>query len=67
MAIQSRLTSLTETQMDDAQRAVLREILSGPRGYLDGPSWPGFTVLSWPAMRSDWVRSVAITLGWNCV
>jgi 4-carboxymuconolactone decarboxylase len=37
MAIQSRLTALTEAQMDDAQRAVLKEILSGPRGNLDGP------------------------------
>lgn len=37
MAIQSRLTSLTEAQMDEAQRAVLKEILCGPRGNLDGP------------------------------
>lgn len=37
MAIQSRLSALTEAQMDDAQRAVLKEILSGPRGNLDGP------------------------------
>lgn len=37
MAIQSRLTSLTEAQMDGAQRAVLKEILGGPRGNLDGP------------------------------
>ncbi|EPC00550.1 4-carboxymuconolactone decarboxylase [Litchfieldella anticariensis FP35 = DSM 16096] len=37
MAIQSRLTSLLEEQMDDAQRRVLSNILSGPRGNLDGP------------------------------
>lgn len=37
MAIQSRLTSLDEAHMDEAQRAVLKEILSGPRGNLDGP------------------------------
>jgi 4-carboxymuconolactone decarboxylase len=37
MAIQSRLGTLAEEQMDDAQRAVLNEILSGPRGNLDGP------------------------------
>ncbi|VVO58950.1 hypothetical protein PS900_00696 [Pseudomonas fluorescens] len=37
MAIQSRLTSLDEAQMDEAQRAVLNEILNGPRGNLDGP------------------------------
>lgn len=37
MAIQSRLSSLTEANMDEAQRAVLKEILSGPRGNLDGP------------------------------
>ncbi|APC18733.1 4-carboxymuconolactone decarboxylase [Pseudomonas frederiksbergensis] len=37
MAIQSRLGALAEDQMDDAQRAVLKEILSGPRGNLDGP------------------------------
>lgn len=37
MSIQSRLTDLNESQMDDAQREVLKEILSGPRGNLDGP------------------------------
>lgn len=37
MTIQSRLSELTETSMDDAQRAVLKDILAGPRGNLDGP------------------------------
>lgn len=37
MAIQSRLSPFAEEQMDDAQRAVLKEILTGPRGNLDGP------------------------------
>lgn len=37
MAIQSRLTSLDQSQMDDAQRAALNQILNGPRGNLDGP------------------------------
>ncbi|WP_338524214.1 carboxymuconolactone decarboxylase family protein [Pseudomonas batumici] len=37
MVIQSRLGPLTEDQMDDAQREVLKDILSGPRGNLDGP------------------------------
>lgn len=37
MAIQSRLTPLDEDHMDTAQRDVLREILQGPRGNLDGP------------------------------
>ncbi|AVE04434.1 MULTISPECIES: carboxymuconolactone decarboxylase family protein [Pseudomonas] len=37
MAIQSRLSELTEASMSDAQRAVLKEILAGPRGNLDGP------------------------------
>ncbi|PNB73549.1 4-carboxymuconolactone decarboxylase [Pseudomonas sp. GW456-E7] len=37
MAIQSRLTPLDEAQMNEAQRAVLNEILTGPRGNLDGP------------------------------
>ncbi|MDH4557075.1 carboxymuconolactone decarboxylase family protein [Pseudomonas sp. BN417] len=37
MKIESRLTALTEEQMSDAQRAVLKAILSGPRGNLDGP------------------------------
>ena len=31
MAIQSRLTSLDQSQMDDAQRAALNQILNGPR------------------------------------
>jgi 4-carboxymuconolactone decarboxylase len=37
MSIRSRLTELDQSQMDDAQREVLNEILSGPRGNLDGP------------------------------
>ena len=37
MAIQSRLGTLTDATMDDAQRAVLKDILAGPRGNLDGP------------------------------
>ncbi|QJQ94884.1 MULTISPECIES: carboxymuconolactone decarboxylase family protein [Halomonadaceae] len=37
MAIHSRLTPLDDTTMDDAQRRVLSDILSGPRGNLDGP------------------------------
>lgn len=37
MKIDSRLTPLDESRMDDAQRQVLGEILSGPRGNLDGP------------------------------
>jgi 4-carboxymuconolactone decarboxylase len=37
MAIQSRLSPLSEEQMDELQRAVLREIISGSRGNLDGP------------------------------
>lgn len=37
MQIDSRLTPLTEANMDDDQRRVLQDILSGPRGNLDGP------------------------------
>ncbi|MCO6058457.1 carboxymuconolactone decarboxylase family protein [Pseudomonas sp. MOB-449] len=37
MKIESRLSALDEAQMSDAQRAVLKDILSGPRGNLDGP------------------------------
>ena len=37
MSIQSRLNPLTEATMDDAQRAVIQDILAGPRGNLDGP------------------------------
>ena len=37
MKIESRLTVLDDAQMSDAQRAVLKDILSGPRGNLDGP------------------------------
>ncbi|MFZ6045327.1 carboxymuconolactone decarboxylase family protein [Pseudomonas sp. CR3202] len=37
MKIESRLTALAEEQMSDAQRTVLKAILSGPRGNLDGP------------------------------
>lgn len=37
MNITSRLTPLTDENMDDEQRRVLSDILSGPRGNLDGP------------------------------
>ncbi|MBD9503273.1 carboxymuconolactone decarboxylase family protein [Pseudomonas sp. BGr12] len=37
MKIDSRLTPLSDANMDDDQRRVLQEILSGPRGNLDGP------------------------------
>ncbi|WP_324690140.1 carboxymuconolactone decarboxylase family protein [Cobetia sp. D5] len=37
MAITSRLTELDDASMSAAQREVLAEILSGPRGNLDGP------------------------------
>lgn len=37
MKITSRLTPLTDANMDDEQRRVLSDILSGPRGNLDGP------------------------------
>lgn len=37
MKIDSRLTPLSDANMDDEQRRVLQEILSGPRGNLDGP------------------------------
>lgn len=37
MTIKSRLSELPEASMDDAQRAVLKDILAGPRGNLDGP------------------------------
>ncbi|MCJ1885403.1 carboxymuconolactone decarboxylase family protein [Pseudomonas sp. LA21] len=37
MQIDSRLTPLTDANMDDEQRRVLQDILSGPRGNLDGP------------------------------
>lgn len=37
MPIQSRLSPLSEAHMDEAQRTVLRQIISGPRGNLDGP------------------------------
>lgn len=37
MKIDSRLTPLSDTTMNDEQRRVLQDILSGPRGNLDGP------------------------------
>lgn len=37
MKIESRLTPLDDKRMDDDQRRVLQDILSGPRGNLDGP------------------------------
>ncbi|MBY5926205.1 MULTISPECIES: carboxymuconolactone decarboxylase family protein [Halomonas] len=37
MSIRSRLPELTDASMTDEQRRVLSDILSGPRGNLDGP------------------------------
>lgn len=58
MAIQSRLSPLEEERMDDAQREVLSEILSGPRGNLDGP------FLAW--IHSPGLASHAQRLGAFC-
>ncbi|MEW7859140.1 carboxymuconolactone decarboxylase family protein [Pseudomonas chlororaphis] len=58
MAIRSRLSELVAEQMDDAQRAVLEEILSGPRGNLDGP------FLAW--IHSPQLASHAQRLGVFC-
>lgn len=58
MNIQSRLSALPEEQMDPAQRAVLKDILSGPRGNLDGP------FLAW--IHSPQLASHAQQLGAFC-
>ena len=58
MAIQSRLSELTEASMDDAQRSVLKDILAGPRGNLDGP------FLAW--IQSPELASHAQRLGAFC-
>jgi 4-carboxymuconolactone decarboxylase len=58
MAIQSRLTSLDEAHMNETQRAVLKDILSGPRGNLDGP------FLAW--IHSPELASYAQRLGAFC-
>jgi len=52
MSIQSRLKPLAEDQMDDAQRAVLQEIM-GTRGNLEGPflAWVHSPVLANHAQR----------------
>ncbi|MBX8518994.1 carboxymuconolactone decarboxylase family protein [Pseudomonas cichorii] len=58
MAIRSRLSELTEASMDDAQRSVLKDILAGPRGNLDGP------FLAW--IQSPELASHAQRLGAFC-
>ena len=58
MAIQSRLSPLSEEQMNESQKAVLRDILSGPRGNLDGP------FLAW--IQSPELASHAQKLGAFC-
>lgn len=58
MAIESRLSELPEACMDDAQRAVLNDILAGPRGNLDGP------FLAW--IHSPALASHAQQLGAFC-
>lgn len=58
MFVQSRLTALADDQINDAQRAVLTEILSGPRGNLDGP------FLAW--IHSPELASHAQRLGAFC-
>ncbi|HBJ29495.1 MULTISPECIES: carboxymuconolactone decarboxylase family protein [unclassified Cobetia] len=58
MAITSRLTELDDASMSTAQREVLAEILSGPRGNLDGP------FLAW--IHSPELASHAQRLGAFC-
>jgi 4-carboxymuconolactone decarboxylase len=58
MAIQSRLTPVSEDDMSDAQCSVLSDILSGPRGNLDGP------FLAW--IHSPELASHAQRLGAFC-
>ncbi|MDU8357524.1 carboxymuconolactone decarboxylase family protein [Pseudomonas syringae group sp. J309-1] len=58
MVIQSRLSELTEASMDEAQRSVLKDILAGPRGNLDGP------FLAW--IHSPELASHAQQLGAFC-
>ncbi|WP_223616368.1 carboxymuconolactone decarboxylase family protein [Pseudomonas sp. BF-B-30] len=58
MTIRSRLRTLSEEQMDYSQRAVLKDILSGPRGNLDGP------FLAW--IHSPELANHAQTLGAFC-
>ena len=58
MAIQSRLSPLSEEQMDESQKTVLRDIISGPRGNLDGP------FLAW--IHSPELASHAQRLGEFC-
>ncbi|MFT0475621.1 carboxymuconolactone decarboxylase family protein [Pseudomonas antarctica] len=58
MAIQSRLSPLPEEQMSESQRTVLRDIISGPRGNLDGP------FLAW--IQSPELASHAQRLGAFC-
>src|SRR5476651_594141 len=65
MSIQSRLKPLAEDQMDDAQRAVLQEIM-GTRGNLDGPflAWVHSPVLANHAQRLG--AFCPTTPNWNC-
>lgn len=58
MAIQSRLSPLSKEQMNESQRSVLGDILSGPRGNLDGP------FLAW--IQSPELASHAQKLGAFC-
>lgn len=58
MKIDSRLTPLTDANMDDEQRRVLQDILSGPRGNLDGP------FLAW--VHSPGLADTAQKLGAFC-
>lgn len=66
MAIQSRLGTLTDATMDDAQRAVLKDILAGPRGNLDGPflAWIHSPELANHAQRLG--AFFVMAPGWSC-
>ncbi|PPC78007.1 4-carboxymuconolactone decarboxylase [Pokkaliibacter plantistimulans] len=53
MSMQSRLTPIADEQLSPAQQQVLQDILSGPRGNLDGPflAWIHSPGLAQPAQQ----------------
>jgi hypothetical protein len=61
-----RLPPFDPASASDEQKAVLAEILGGPRGNLNGPFVGWIASPSWRSMRSGSARSAAIAPACRC-
>ena len=62
----NRLPPFDPASATDEQKAVLADILSGPRGNLNGPFLGWIAGSSWRNMRRSSARSAAIARACRC-